>query len=67
MKELLDLKRLWQIVKDKWATSFGCILLAAVALLFGYQWAVKDITEDCRFMGNFRDGPQAYTCQPRVR
>ncbi len=67
MKELLDLKRIWEWLKRTWATSFGCTLLAIVSFSIGYQLAVKYITEDCRFMGSFRDGVQAYTCQQRVR
>ena len=67
MKELLDLKRIWEWLKRTWATSFGGTLLALVSFFIGYQLAVKHITEDCRFMGNFRDGPQAYNCQQRVR
>ena len=67
MKELLDIKRIWDWLKRSWATSFGCILIALLAFTLGYQLAVKYITEDCRFMGSFRDGVQAYTCQVRVR
>jgi hypothetical protein len=67
MKDLLDVKRIWEWLKRSWATSFGCILIALVSFTFGYQLAIKYITEDCRFMGNFRDGPQAYSCQQRVR
>lgn len=67
MKELLDIKSIWQTLKAKWATSFGCVVLAIIAFAFGYFWAIKEVTEDCRFMGSFRDGTQAFSCQARVR
>ena len=67
MKELLDLKKFWDWMASKWAKSFGCVLLIAIAFVFGTVWESKQITDDCKFIGSFRDGPQAYTCQPRVR
>jgi len=67
MKELIDFKSLWQRLTEKWKTSFGCILLVVLAFAAGMLWESKTITEDCRFMGAFRDGAQAYSCQPRVR
>jgi hypothetical protein len=67
MKELIDLKSLWARLADKWKTSFGCIILAVLSFVGGMLWESKSITEDCRFMGTFRDGAQAYNCQPRVR
>jgi len=67
MKDLIDLKKLWAWCVERWRTSFGCIVLAVAAFLFGMLFQEKLITEDCRFMGSFRDGAQAYNCQPRVR
>ena len=67
MKDLIDLKKLWTWCVERWRTSFGCIVLAVAAFLFGMLFQEKLITEDCRFMGSFRDGAQAYNCQPRVR
>lgn len=67
MKELIDFKKLWAWCVERWRTSFGCIALAVVAFLMGMALENKPITEDCRFMGSFRDGAQAYNCQPRVR
>ena len=67
MKDLIDLKKLWAWCAERWRTSFGCIVLALVAFALGIAWESKQITEDCRFMGSFRDGAQAYNCQPRVR
>ncbi len=67
MKELIDFKSLWFRAIEKWRSSFGCIVLAVVAFAAGMMWESKNITEDCRFMGTFRDGAQAYSCSPRVR
>ncbi len=67
MKDLIDLKKLWAWCAERWRTSFGCIVLAFIAFVFGMVFQEKLITEDCRFMGSFRDGAQAYNCQPRVR
>ena len=67
MKDLIDLKKLWAWCVERWRTSFGCVVLVIVAFLLGTAWESKSITEDCRFMGVFRDGAQAYNCQPRVR
>ena len=67
MKDLIDFKKVWDWCASKWRTSFGCVVLAMVAFLFGMAVQEKLITEDCKFMGAFRDGPQAYNCNPRVR
>ena len=67
MRELIDLKSIWQRVTSRWAQSFGCILLAVFAFLVGGLVKEKAITDDCKFVGAFRDGPQAYNCNPRMR
>ena len=67
MKELIDLKRIWDWCQSKWKTSFSCIVIMLLAFWFGMAVQEKLITEDCKFMGAFRDGPQAYNCNPRVR
>jgi len=50
-----------------WGRSLVMIFVAVLACLFGMAWENKQITEDCRFMGVFRDGSQAYNCNLRVR
>jgi len=67
MKELIDFKRVWDWLCDRWAESFGCVVLIMIAFFIGMVVQEKLITEDCRFMGSFRDGAQAYNCQARVR
>jgi hypothetical protein len=67
MKDLIDFKKIWEWLVNRWKTSFGCVILAIVSFILGMLWESKSITEDCRFMGAFRDGAQAYNCQPRVR
>jgi len=67
MKDLIDFKKIWTWCVERWKTSFGCIVLILVAFALGVVWESKQITEDCRFMGSFRDGTQTYNCQPRVR
>lgn len=67
MNELLNLKSAWDWMAGKWAKSFGCVVLALLSFLFGIAWESKQITEDCRFIGAFRDGPQAYNCSQRAK
>ena len=67
MKELIDFKKYWEWCVGKWRTSFGCIALAIASFVLGSLWQTKQTTEDCKFMGAFRDGAQAYNCQMRVR
>jgi len=67
MKDLIDFKKIWTWCVERWKTSFGCIVLAVVTFLMGTALQNKLITEDCRFMGSFRDGTQTYNCQPRAR
>jgi hypothetical protein len=67
MKDLIDFKKVWDWCVARWRTSFGCVVLALITFWLGMALQEKLITEDCRFMGSFRDGAQAYNCQPRVR
>ena len=67
MKDLIDLKKIWTWCVNRWKDSFGCVVLAVIAFLLGMAWESKQITEDCRFMGSFRDGAQAYSCSQRVK
>ncbi len=67
MKDLINFERIWEWCKDKWVTSFATVLLMVVAFFAGMAVKEKFITDDCRFVGAFRDGSQPYTCQPRVR
>lgn len=67
MKDLIDLKKVWSWCAERWRTSFGCIVLSVVAFVSGMQVKEKIITDDCKFMGSFRDGTQAFNCQQRVR
>lgn len=67
MKELIDLKKVWDWLASKWAQSFGCMVLVVFAFWFGTAWENRQITEDCKFMGAFRDGSQAYNCNQRTR
>lgn len=67
MKELIDIKKFWDWCAAKWAQSFGCMVLAIFSFWFGTAWESKQITDDCKFVGAFRDGPQAYSCQVRIK
>lgn len=67
MKELIDIKKIWSWCATRWKDSFGSIAIALVAFVLGMVVKEKFITEDCRFMGSFRDGAQVYNCQQRVR
>jgi hypothetical protein len=67
MKDLLDLKKIWDWVVTKWKESFGWILICVLMLLVGMEIQQKQMTDDCKIMGNFRDNTQAYSCQVRVK
>jgi hypothetical protein len=67
MKDLIDFKKIWAWCVSRWRDSFGCVVLAVFAFVMGMAWESKQITEDCRFMGSFRDGAQAYSCSQRVK
>ena len=67
MKELIDFKKIWDWCASKWRTSFGCVVLAVLMFVLGMAVQEKLIVDDCKFMGSFRDGIQAYNCQVRAR
>ena len=67
MKDLLDLKKIWDWIVTRWKESFGWIVICLISFVFGMQWQQKETTDDCRIMGSFRDNTQAYSCQVRVR
>lgn len=67
MNDLIDLKSVWRWMATKWAQSFGCMVLVLLAFWFGMEFQEKNITDDCKFVGAFRDGPQAYNCNQRAR
>lgn len=68
MKELKEhWDKFWRGGREWWARSLGVVVVAVGAFWAGAEVQEKMITDDCRFMGSFRDGTQAYNCQPRVR
>lgn len=67
MKELLDLQRFWAWCSVKWKTPAGAVAFTLLAFWFGMALKEKMITDDCKFMGTFRDGAYSYNCSARVR
>ena len=67
MKELIDFKAIWIWMIEKWRTSFATMLFTVLGFGSGSITQNKQITDDCKFMGSFRDGPQAYNCNVRAR
>ena len=67
MKELIDFRAIWVWMVEKWRTSFVVVLALIIGYGAGSAVDRKEITDDCKFMGAFRDGPQAYNCNPRTR
>lgn len=67
MKDLIDLHKGWRWVVSKAKDSLGWLIALVIVFFLGAAWAYKDITDDCRFMGSFRDGPFAFNCSLRVR
>lgn len=68
MKDIIDY---WEVAKRRsrewWARSLGLVVISAASFFIGGAYQNKQITDDCKFMGSFRDGTQAYNCQQRVR
>ena len=56
-----------RLFKEWWYRSLAVTVAAVLGFSTGTLVKEKNITEDCKFMGVFRDGAQAYNCQPRVR
>jgi hypothetical protein len=67
MNELIDLKRIWDWILEKWSTAFGCVLFLLLSFWFGMEVQERAITSDCKFMGSFREGHETYNCSMRVR
>lgn len=67
MKELLDLKAIWEWCVEKGRTPAGLVAFIVVSIWFGMALKEKMITDDCKFMGTFRDGVYSYNCSARVR
>lgn len=67
MKDLLDLQKAWKWLVTQCKNNLGWIVLLIVSFLFGAAWAYREITEDCKFLQTFRDGPYVYNCTVRQR
>jgi hypothetical protein len=67
MNELLDLKSFWDKCVQVWKEAFAVVFFSFVFYFVGAAVAQKNIIEDCKFAGVFRDGHQPYTCQAVVR
>lgn len=65
MKELIDFQHIWRFVKEWWARSLAIVLLTVFGFSVGELSAEARIMDDCKIMGNFRVGIQAFTCQVR--
>ena len=65
VKELTE--RFYALIHQWWAKSLVLIILILIAFAFGRSFENKQITDDCKFMGSFRDGTQAYSCQVRIK
>ena len=67
MKDLIDFKAIWIWLVERWRTSFVTFLFTVAGFSAGGAMNEKSIVDDCKFMGSFRDGIQAYNCTPRAR
>ena len=67
MRDLIDLKAIWMRIVEGWRTSFVTVLFTVAGFGAGGAAYQKSIVDDCKFMGSFRDGIQAYNCTPRAR
>lgn len=69
MKELIDIPQMWdRFINFGKENILWLILMVFVSgFIFGVVYEAKTITDDCKFMGIFRDGPVVYECRIRVR
>lgn len=67
MKELIDLRGIWDRIVNRWKQSLGWVIAVVLSFGLGSAWQLKQTTDDCKIIGSFRDSTQAYTCQVRVR
>lgn len=67
MRDLIDYKAIWAWAVEKWRTSLLTIIFTVLGFTGGGALERKNIVDDCKFMGSFRDGIQAYNCTPRAR
>lgn len=67
MKDLIDFRAIWIWMVERWRTSLMTVLLTVAGFGAGGAVNEKSIVDDCKYMGSFRDGIQAYNCTPRAR
>ena len=67
MRELIDFHAILAWMVEKWRTSLLAIILMVASFGLGGAIEKKTIVDDCKFMGSFRDGTQAYNCNLRAR
>lgn len=67
MRELIDFQMIWNWMVEKWRTSLLTVILMVTSFGIGGALQQKAIVDDCKFMGSFRDGTQAYNCNQRQR
>jgi hypothetical protein len=67
VKDIIDFKAIWMWLVERWRTSFVTFLFTVAGFSAGGAVNEKSIVDDCKFMGSFRDGIQAYNCTPRAR
>lgn len=68
MKDLMDYwNEFYRRSREWWGRSFAVVAISTAAFFSGAQYQEKQITDDCKFMGAFREGTQAYNCQMRAR
>lgn len=67
MKDLLDLQSAWNWFVKQCRANLGWIVLLVLVFFFGAEWAYRSVTEDCKFLQTFRDGPYVYNCTVRQR
>lgn len=67
MKDLLDLHGAWNWIVKQSRSNLGWLVLLIFAFFLGAAWGYREITEDCKFLQTFRDGPYVYNCSVRQR
>lgn len=69
MKELIDIPAMWNKFLEFGRENILWLVLMifVCGFIFGLVYESKTTTDDCKYMGVFRDGPIVYDCRMRVR
>lgn len=66
MNELIDLKKIFEKVKEWWAVSLGVFVALIFGILIGIVIVENKILNDCKYLSAFRISEQSFNCVRRI-